>query len=428
MWFVIGLSLGYFLALLFRKPPTQKDLDEIAVQRESLNINWEKLHKEKENLRAVLKREMTKEQSEIDRATERLEKEREKLEEKRSKEVERIEKEKREFREHYVQQEKKLAELQKLAFEKTSYHSALEEVTNLWINDSFEDIIDRMTATNYATLRTRMDKIFEKCEKLGLDIEKKDIKRFEEKLKEEHKLAIENQKAKEEQARIKELIKEEQRAEKLRAEEIKRIEKEQKEMALKKAEIEERMKLLRELEELKQITSEQLKELQNISEENEVLAAELVSKERAKSMAEMTKAGHVYVISNVGSFGEKIFKIGMTRRLIPEDRIKELGDASVPFPFDVHMMISSEDAPALESKLHEELWHFRMNWVNNHKEFFSVTFEQIKEVVEKNCSSGTYQLVEYAQASQWRESLKLKELGEDIDYDKSVESDDEEAA
>ena len=73
--------------------------------------------------------------------------------------------------------------------------------------------------------------------------------------------------------------------------------------------------------------------------------------QRALSMAQQTRAGHVYVISNVGSFGEHVFKIGMTRRLDPLDRIRELGDASVPFEFDVHAMIFTEDAPSLTQAL-----------------------------------------------------------------------------
>ena len=66
---------------------------------------------------------------------------------------------------------------------------------------------------------------------------------------------------------------------------------------------------------------------------------------KALSMAQQTKRGHVYVISNIGSFGENVFKIGMTRRLDPQDRVDELGSASVPFLFDIHAMIHSEDAP-----------------------------------------------------------------------------------
>lgn len=128
-------------------------------------------------------------------------------------------------------------------------------------------------------------------------------------------------------------------------------------------------------------------------------------------MAEMTKAGHVYVISNIGSFGEDIYKVGMTRRLIPLDRIKELGDASVPFPFDVHIMIATEDAPTLERKLHEELWESRLNLVNDGKEFFSTKLETIKNLVDKNGGNVSYEFKELPQALQWRESQQRKKLG-----------------
>lgn len=106
-------------------------------------------------------------------------------------------------------------------------------------------------------------------------------------------------------------------------------------------------------------------------------------KERALSMAEQTKRGFVYVISNVGSFGEGIYKIGLTRRLEPLDRVKELSGASVPFVFDVHAMIYAEDAPKLESDLHRELTHSRVNAVNLRKEFFRTDLESIKEAVKK---------------------------------------------
>lgn len=100
--------------------------------------------------------------------------------------------------------------------------------------------------------------------------------------------------------------------------------------------------------------------------------------ERAKSMAEQTRRGHVYVISNIGSFGEEVYKIGLTRRLDPLDRIRELGDASVPFLFDVHAIIFSEDAPALEAALHQRFHHARVNAVNRRKEFFNVSLDEIR--------------------------------------------------
>ena len=95
------------------------------------------------------------------------------------------------------------------------------------------------------------------------------------------------------------------------------------------------------------------------------------------------KAGNVYIISNLGSFGENIFKIGMTRRLDPQERINELGSASVPFKFDVHSFIFSEDAVSLEKKLHQELNDKRVNKVNLRKEFFNSTIDELEELVNK---------------------------------------------
>lgn len=104
---------------------------------------------------------------------------------------------------------------------------------------------------------------------------------------------------------------------------------------------------------------------------------------RAMSMAQQTKTGHVYVISNVGSFGENVYKIGMTRRLDPQERVDELGDASVPFCFDVHAMIYSTNAPDLEARLHRAFDARRINQVNRRKEFFRVSLDEIQAEVSK---------------------------------------------
>lgn len=106
-------------------------------------------------------------------------------------------------------------------------------------------------------------------------------------------------------------------------------------------------------------------------------------KERALSMAQQTKRGYVYIISNIGSFGENVFKIGMTRRLDPNDRVKELGDASVPFRFDVHAMIYSDEARTLEYELHKVFASKKVNMLNYRKEFFNVTLKEIEEKVEQ---------------------------------------------
>lgn len=118
------------------------------------------------------------------------------------------------------------------------------------------------------------------------------------------------------------------------------------------------------------------------------------------------KAGYVYIISNIGAFGEGVYKIGMTRRLEPMDRVDELGDASVPFDFDVHALIFSENAPALEAALHHAFEDRKLNMVNTRREFFRVSLDEIKEIVRKNYDK-TVEFVDVPPAEQYRESLLM---------------------
>lgn len=127
--------------------------------------------------------------------------------------------------------------------------------------------------------------------------------------------------------------------------------------------------------------------------------------ERAISQAQLTRAGHVYIISNVGSFGEHVYKIGMTRRLVPQERVDELGDASVPFRFDIHAMIYSEDAPALENALHSALDLHRVNKVNFRKEFFRVSLDDVRQIVEQH--HGQFRLTMAAEAAEYRRTIEL---------------------
>ena len=119
------------------------------------------------------------------------------------------------------------------------------------------------------------------------------------------------------------------------------------------------------------------------------------------------RAGYVYIISNIGAFGENIYKIGMTRRLEPEERIAELSGASVPFRFDIHAMIFSDDAPKLETALHNHFADKKVNLVNGRKEFFNVTLDEIKEVVRKNHDKSV-DFVNIPDAEQYRESLMIR--------------------
>ncbi|WP_036536594.1 DUF4041 domain-containing protein [Neosynechococcus sphagnicola] len=147
-----------------------------------------------------------------------------------------------------------------------------------------------------------------------------------------------------------------------------------------------------------------------IEELQKRLAEAEANKERAISQAQLTKSGHVYIISNIGSFGEDVYKIGMTRRLEPMDRVKELGDASVPFPFDVHAMIFCENSPELESRLHKRFNNRRMNKENERKEFFRVSLDEIVRVVRetdqelKICKSEVT-FTKIAEATDYRKTL-----------------------
>ncbi len=119
------------------------------------------------------------------------------------------------------------------------------------------------------------------------------------------------------------------------------------------------------------------------------------------------KAGYVYIISNVGSFGENVYKIGMTRRLDPQDRVGELGDASVPFNFDVHAMIFSDNAPALEAALHRAFEDRKVNMINTRREFFYATLDEIKEVIRQNFDK-TVEFIDFPEAQQYRESVAMR--------------------
>lgn len=128
--------------------------------------------------------------------------------------------------------------------------------------------------------------------------------------------------------------------------------------------------------------------------------------QRAVSMAQITKRGYVYIISNVGAFGEHVYKIGLTRRLDPMDRIWELGDASVPFDFDVHAMILSDDAPSLERQLHRHFLLNQVNKVNHRKEFFRVTAAALRTELEAIGVAAHFTLV--AEAREFRETQAIE--------------------
>lgn len=203
---------------------------------------------------------------------------------------------------------------------------------------------------------------------------------------------------KEEQRRIKEQLREEEKARREYERAIKEAEKEEKsiQQAIDKATKE----LMLASEEQRLALEQKLAELQIKFEEAEA------KNQRAISMAQQTRSGHVYVISNIGSFGEGVYKIGMTRRLEPLDRVRELGDASVPFAFDVHAMIYSDDAPSLENHLHKIFNEKQINKVNSRKEFFNVCIKDIKSTVANMNIDAHWTM--FADAREYRESLAIE--------------------
>ena len=203
---------------------------------------------------------------------------------------------------------------------------------------------------------------------------------------------------KEEQRRIKEQLREEEKARREYERAIKEAEKEEKtiQQAIDKATKE--LKLAGEEQRL--ALEQKLADLQIKFEEAEA------KNQRAISMAQQTRSGHVYVISNIGSFGEDVYKIGMTRRLEPLDRVRELGDASVPFAFDVHAMIYSDDAPSLENHLHKVFNEKQVNKVNSRKEFFNVGIKDIKSTVADMNIDAHWTM--FADAKEYRESLAIE--------------------
>ncbi len=152
-----------------------------------------------------------------------------------------------------------------------------------------------------------------------------------------------------------------------------------------------------------------------IAELQSQLSDVIIKKDEIASL-QNGKAGTVYIISNLGSFGDNIFKVGMTRRLDPQDRVNELGDASVPFRFDVHSFIFSEDAVTLESKIHELLHHNRLNKVNLRKEFFKVGLDELEQLV--NDIEPTAEFCRTMIAEEFRQSLSSDE-----DYTSDFEAD-----
>lgn len=271
-------------------------------------------------------------------------------------------------------------------------------------NSECDEIINKVKYNNYDTSVKKMERSFNAIAKLGITMSISITSNYYDLKIQELQLALEyqiqKQREKEEKAELRAQQREEARLQKELKEQRKNIDKERKhyEQALSNIN--------------KQISSssdENIEELNKKKEEIIQSLSDIDTKIKDIDYREANqKAGYVYIISNIGSFGEGIYKIGMTRRLNPQERVDELGDASVPFKFDVHAMIFSEDAPALEAKLHRAFEDRKLNLVNQRREFFKVSLDEIKEVIKNNFDK-TVEFVEVPDADQYRISLKLRE-------------------
>lgn len=275
----------------------------------------------------------------------------------------------------------------------------------LTFNTECESVIDKVKFNNIDNMRKRIQKTYISLNKLNetsqvaLTSEYFNLKIEE--LNLAHEYQLKRQEEKEEQKRIREELREEAKLQREIEEARKNIYKDQKHFKKAYEKINEQLKSTEISEEQRQLLLEKRIELETQLNDLEIQLKDIDYRQSNQ------RAGYVYIISNIGAFGENVYKIGMTRRLDPQDRVDELGDASVPFNFDVHAMIFSEDAPKLENALHKAFEHKKVNMINHRREFFNTTLEEIEEVVKDNFDK-TVEFIKIPQAEQYRESQKIK--------------------
>ena len=270
-------------------------------------------------------------------------------------------------------------------------------------NNECDASIIKIKFNNVASVEKKIRKAQETLNKLasrmGISIVAEYLELKLDELHLAYEYEVEKQREKEEQKRLREEMREEARLQK-EIEELKsKIDKEERHFA--KA-----LQILARQGESATTDAERVV----VEEERQLILAKLDelghAKEDVLQREQNTRAGYVYIISNVGSFGEGIFKIGVTRRFDPIERVDELGDASVPFRFDIHATIFSDDAPALENALHKALAEKRMNRINLRREFFRSSLEEIEDLIRTNFRKPV-EFVRLAEASEFRQSLAL---------------------
>lgn len=240
---------------------------------------------------------------------------------------------------------------------------------------------------------------------------------FEQLVKIEYEYYVQQERAKEEQRALREQMRQE-------AAERRELERQQKQIE------KEESKYTSEIENLKvQLETEDDEAKKDvmrarIDELKEMVAGLNERKEQIVNLAN-GKAGYVYVISNLGSFGDNVFKVGMTRRLEPQERIDELSNASVPFSFDVHSFIFSDDAVGLEATLHDELNEKRVNKINMRKEFFRTSVDEIEQLVYKLQPAASFNRTMLAEQYRQTQAIEQNLIEFNPNDDSTYQDDDE---
>jgi hypothetical protein len=271
-------------------------------------------------------------------------------------------------------------------------------------NGECDALISKVKWNNVSKARDRIVKSYREINQLGSVNQIEIVHAYFDLKLDELSLTYEYEKKKHEQKEEQRLIREQMREEEKVQRDLERAHKEAEEEAKMYQKVLEKAR-----HELGLATQEEAQALAGkIRELEEKLKAAEEKKERAISLAQTTKVGNIYVISNIGSFGKDIYKIGMTRRFDPMDRIKELSDAALPFQFDVHAIIFSENAPQFERGLHKKFWEKRINMVNSRKEFFKVSLEEIEACVQEQ-GDAAIEFTKVAEAREYRQTLSLIE-------------------
>ena len=271
-------------------------------------------------------------------------------------------------------------------------------------NGECEFVTWKVKYNNFDSCKKRIESAYNAIQKLGVTMQIEISPQYYDLKIQELHLALEYQQMKQREKERQRELREQQREEAALQKEIeearRKVEKEQSHY-LKALSTAKKQLQNSDSDEDKQTLTQKISELETQLKEIDKNIADIDYREANQ------RAGYVYIISNIGSFGENVFKIGMTRRLEPMERINELGGASVPFNFDVHAMIFSDDAPKLEAALHRAFEDRKLNLVNTRREFFAVSLDEIEKVVRANYDKSV-DFIKTADAEQFRESQKKR--------------------